>query len=435
VGWGDAATMSVERAGWRTLDARVRIVVLSDALIWLSLMAGFVVLPWWVAREGGAADLAVWAIVRSLVGLFAMPMLSPLADRYRARPLIIVAMTIYTATAIGMAVLAHAEQYHFGLLLVLRAVSVAAVSLVQPAMNKLLTDLAPDGRLTDVLSMQQGVQSTGRLIGPALGGAMLVVGIAAALWLHAVLLVGATVLAIRLSDAPRHAASTTRWWPDLRAGLRAIWRVPLERHWNIVNFVSWAFLFPALTMLLPLRLQALGLSGVWLGLCEAGAAFGIIVGAFGLSRWSIDRFGRYATRVVFAVTQGVALAGVGWAEHPVVLVVLFALSGLSTSAMGLVGLTHRSLARPDAFRARMFAGSMAVTQLAASIGPALAGLSLAHADVSVVYIVFGLLGGITSLALMLVPGFRAFMRASEAQAKDWYARHHPQAFEDLPAKP
>jgi hypothetical protein len=102
--------------------------------------------------------------------------------------------------------------------------------------------------------------------------------------------------------------------------------------------------------------------------------------------------------------------------------------------MSLVGLTHRSLARPDAFRARMFAGSLAVTHLAASIGPALAGLSLAHADVSAVYVAFGLLGGITSLALMLVPGFRAFMHASELQAKDWYARHHPEAFEDEPAK-
>jgi MFS family permease len=427
--------MSDARAGWRTLDARVRIVVLSDALIWLSLMAGFVVLPWWVAREGGAADLAVWAIVRSVVGLLAMPMLSPLADRYRARPLIIGAMAIYTATAIGMAVLAQADHYHFGVLLALRAVSVAAVAVVNPAMNKLLTDLAPDGRLTDVLSAQQGVQSVGRLIGPALGGAMLVVGVAAALWLHAVLLVLATVLAMRLSDAgPRHAPPAARWWPELRAGLRAIWRVPLERHWNIVNFVSWAFLFPALTMLLPLRLQSLGLPGLWLGLCEAGAGFGVIVGAFAISRWSIDRFGRYATRVVFAVIQGLALAAVGWAERPVVLVVLFALSGLSTSAMGLVGLTHRTLARPDAFRARMYAGSMAVTHLAASIGPALAGLSLAHADVSMVYMVFGLLGGVTSLALMLVPGFRAFMRASESHAKGWYARHHPQAFEDVPAK-
>jgi hypothetical protein len=65
----------------------------------------------------------------------------------------------------------------------------------------------------------------------------------------------------------------------------------------------------------------------------------------------------------------------------------------------------------------------------------LAGLSLTHADVSVVYMVFGLLGGVTSLALMLVPGFRAFMRAGESHAKGWYARHHPQAFEDVPAKP
>jgi hypothetical protein len=47
-----------------------------------------------------------------------------------------------------------------------------------------------------------------------------------------------------------------------------------------------------------------------------------------------------------------------------------------------------------------------------------------------VYVAFGALGGFTSLALMAVPGFRAFMRASESEANGWYARHHPEAFGD-----
>jgi MFS family permease len=418
-----------QRTTWRTLDARVRILIICDALIWLSLMAGFVVLPWWVAREGGAADLALWSIVRSAVALLAMPLLSPLADRYAARPLILAAMAIYTAAAIGMAWLASAGRYDLVALLVLRAVSVGAVGIIQPAINKMVTHLAPAGRLSEVLALQQAVQSMGRLIGPAVGGAMLVLGIAPALWLHAALLVLAMTITLRLSRvAPLRGHADAHWWRELRAGLRAIWQVPLERHWNLVNFVSWAFLFPALTMLLPLRLQEVGLPGLWLGLCEAGAAVGTLVGAFGLSRWCIDRFGRYATRVVFAVTQGLALAAVGLVEQPLLLVALFALSGLSTSAMALVGLTHRSLARPDAFRARMFAGSMTVTHLAATLGPAVAGVALLQWSVALVYVAFGLIGGVTSLALMAVPGFRAFMRASESEATDWYARHHPEAF-------
>jgi MFS family permease len=422
----------------RTLPRAARLIIVSDALIWLSLMAGFVVLPWWVAREGGVGDLALWSIVRAAVGLVAMPLLSPLADREHGRRLIVAALVIYTVAAVAMAALASAGAYHFWTLITLRAISVAALAVVHPAMNRLMIDAAPSGRLTDLLSAQQGVQSVGRLIGPALGGAMLLVGIAAALWLHAMLLVVATLLALRLpadAAAPAHAqAAQARWWPDLVVGLRAIWRVPLERHWNLVNFVSWLFLFPALTMLLPLRLQALEVPGLWLGLCEAGAAVGTIVGAFGISRWSIDRYGRYATRVLFALLQGFALAAVGLVAQPVALVALFALSGLSTSAMSLVGLTHRSLARPETLRGRMFAGSMAVTNLAAALGPAVAGAALIHWDVAWVYVAFGALGGLTSLALMAVPGFRAFMRASESEAEGWYARHHPEAFGDAPAR-
>jgi MFS family permease len=423
----------------RSLPRAARLIIVSDALTWLSLMAGFVVLPWWVAREGGVGDLALWSIVRAGVGLVAMPLLSPLADRERGRRLIVAALVVYTVTAIAMAWLASVERYHFGALITLRAIAVADLAVVHPAMNRMLLDAAPAGRLTEVLSAQQGVQSVGRLIGPALGGAMLVVGIAAALWLHALLLVLATALALRLPAddmaAQRAQAAKARWWPDLMVGLRAIWHVPLERHWNLVNFVSWLFLFPALTMLLPLRLQALGLPGLWLGLCEAGAAIGTIVGAFGISRWSIERHGRYATRIVFALTQGLALAAVGLVAQPVALVALFALSGLSTSAMSLVGLTHRSLARPEALRGRMFAGSMMVTHLAATLGPAVAGAALVHWNVALVYVAFGVLGGLSSLALMAVPGFRAFMRASESQAEGWYARHHPEAFGESPTRP
>ena len=423
-------------ASVRALDAPLRAMIASDALSVLSLMAGFVVLPWWVVRDGGAGDLTVWAVALSAVSLIAMPLLSPLADLHRGRRLILGALALCTASSIALAVLASAGHYQFGLMLALRAVSVVALAVFQPATNRLMTELAPAGQLGHVVSLQQGAQSIGRLIGPALGGAMLTLGVAPALWLHALLLVAATLLASRLPDQRREVEpARRRWWFEFRAGLQAIWRVPLERHWNIVNFVSWVFLFPALTMLLPLRVRSLGLPGLWLGLCEAGMSLGLLAGALGLSRWSIDRFGRYATRVVFAMLQGFALAGVGAVRHPVALVALFALSGLSTSALSLIGLTHRSLARPEAFRARMFAGSLTMTHLAATLGPAVAGAALLQWDVSLVYVAFGALGGLTSLAMMAVPGFRAFMRASEGEANGWYARHHPEAFAAPAAKP
>jgi hypothetical protein len=188
------------------------------------------------------------------------------------------------------------------------------------------------------------------------------------------------------------------------------------------------FLFPSLTMLVPLKVQSLGLSALWLGLCEAGVALGMLAGSLGVSEWLVARRGRYATRVGGAVLQGASLAMVGFTSHAWVLVAGFFVVGLTNSAMTLVGLTHRTLARPLEFRARMFAGSAMTAHIAGSLGPALAGLALAHAPVAQVYTVFGLLSGLAALALAFVPGFKAFMALPPEQVEGWYGREFPQAF-------
>ncbi len=45
----------------------------------------------------------------------------------------------------------------------------------------------------------------------------------------------------------------------------------------------------------------------------------------------------------------------------------FFLTGLGSSVTALVGLTHRTLARPPAFRGRMAAAGLTVTQVASTI--------------------------------------------------------------------
>jgi MFS family permease len=405
----------------------------SDGLMLLSLMVGQVAVPWWIAQSGGAADLAVYGVVLSVVSFIAMPLLSPLGDRYPKRWLIAGALAAYALAACGTAALASWGHYALGALIALQSVPMLAMAVLSPASASMVAELVPATQLTRAIGVQQSAQSMGRLIGPAIGGTVLAAaGTAAALWLNGVLLVGAAALATRLPSqaAPSHDRAQRRWWPDLRAGLKANWAIPLERGWILVNFLSWIFLFPALAMLVPLKVQSLGLSAAWLGACEAALSLGMLVGSLGASEWWIRRQGRYATRITSAVVQGIALAVAGWTTWPWLLVPAFAVAGFTNSAATLVGLTHRMLARPVAFRARMSAGAMMTSQVAGTLGPALAGIALAHWPVSTVYGVFALLGGFGALGLTLIPGFREFMALDHDAVNGWYQRMHPQAFED-----
>ena len=92
------------------------------------------------------------------------------------------------------------------------------------------------------------------------------------------------------------------------------------------------------------------------------------------------------------------------------------------------------LARPLAFRARMAAGTIMTAQMAATLGPALAGLALTHWPVHTVHAAFGVLGAIASLGLAVVPGFRAFMALDAAEVEGWYGRAYPAAFDSSTAQ-
>ncbi len=130
-----------------------------------------------------------------------------------------------------------------------------------------------------------------------------------------------------------------------------------------------------------------------------------------------------------SAASGEAFAVAGWTTDRRVLVAMFALAGICNAAMTLVGKTHRMLARPLAFRARMSSAAIMTTQVSQTLGPAIAGVALAHASVRAVYLGFGLAAIVSALGFFLIPGFRAFMALEHDEVDNWYGRTYPKAFE------
>jgi MFS family permease len=422
-----------------TIGTAFRWLLWSDALTLLALMVGQVALPWWIASCGGAHDLAIYGVATAAMSFVAMPLLSPLADRHAKRSLITAGLLLAALAAVVLAGVASTASYRLGVVIAIQVVGVLAGALITPATNSIATELVAPQALARALGRQQGAQATGRLIGPAIaGGVLAAAGTGAALWLNAALLLAAAAHATRLprpaADAAAAAAEAPRrrWATEFRVGLRANWAIPIERGWVLVNFISAIFLMPAITMLVPLKVQSLGLSARWLGGCEAALSLGLLAGALWIAPLWVRVQGRFATRVTAAVVIGLALALAGLTTRPTVLVSMFCVVGLASAATTLVGKTHRMLARPLAFRARMSAGAVTTIQVAQTLGPALAGVALAHASVSRVYVSFGLLGAFASLGFTAVPGFRAFMALDHHEVENWYGRQYPHVFATEP---
>ena len=406
--------------------------LLVDALVMVSELTLGVILPWWITSRGGAGAVALYSAALAVAMLVAMPLASPFGDRWGKARQIQWGTTVLGAIAAAYVLLAATDTFSLATLVGLGFVHVGARAFVAPASEVIVTELVPPAHLPDGIRVRKAAHAISAIAGPlAAGLALATLGVAGALCVYGALVGLACVAALRL---PRPAAQTARhagvrdWWDELVVGMAAKWRVPLERGWTLVNFVMWIFQGPAVGMLIPIKVHALGLSGDWLGIAMSALAAGVLLGSLTGADFLVARLGRYRVRILVGVLEGLALALVGLAAAPWLMVAALVAAGFCNACLGLIGATHRALAVPRAFRSRMVAAQATATQLAGAIGPLLVGVALARWNVDVVYTAFGLAMAPILLGFTLVPRFKEFLTMEHGQIVDWYAREYPEVF-------
>lgn len=420
-------------SSWRDLFRQspgLTALLATDALATLAELAAAVVVPWWITTLGGTSAIAAYGIALAVATLVVVPAVSPFGDRFCKATQMRNGLAGLAAVSFA---LAWCSTRPFALLPVIAFVlaKVLARAFVEPSQSTILPELVPPSRLPQAIRLQKTCRAVGGVLGPILAGALLgLAGVPQAMATCAMLTLLAAAAAVLI---PRRLAEERNlrwrvWWQDLRIGARAKWGVPMERGWTIVNFVVWIFQGPAVGILIPIKVRALGLTGDWLGLSLGALSVGVLVGSFIGSSLLVRRFGRYRVRIGLGCLEGVCLALVGFATSPYAMAAGLVLAGFCNASMALVGATHRALAIPKSYRVRMLASGSVSTQVAGAIGPALAGAALAHWSVPVVYATFGALMSVSVLGFLFVPRFKEFLSLEHEHIEDWYARHYPHVF-------
>jgi MFS family permease len=410
----------------------LRAVLLTDFLVLLAELGAVVILPWWITSSGGAGALVAYGVTLAVATFIAMPVVSPFGDQLCKGRQISWGLGCLCLVAATQAGLSFAGVFSLGALMALAVVQVLAASFVNPARDAVLTELMPHTQLPVAIRLRKTTQAVSGIFGPLLAGAAVAsVGVSGALCVHGGLLAAAMVVASSIPRATGRAPQgrgVAVWWRDLRAGLAAKWLVPMERGWTLVNFSVWIFQGPAVGLLIPIKVHALGLQGHWLGLCLGALSLGVLFGSVFGSQWMVDHFGRYRVRVGLGVVEGMALAAVGLAGSPYLMLAALAIAGFCNASLALVGATHRALAIPREYRVRMFAAGAMTTQVASAIGPALVGMALARYSVAAVYAAWGVLMAACVLGFLAVPRLKEFLTLGHHEVADWYRLQYPAVF-------
>lgn len=322
----------------------------------------------WVARV--ATSWAVYEITRSTVqlGLVAFVSLAPtvvlspfagvLADRWDRRRTLVATQAVFMLLAGVLAVLAFAGTLEVAHLYVVNLLTGIVVALDTPTRQSFVTDMVEDrAALPSAIALNSSLFNGSRLVGPAIGGALLAAGGVA--WCFAIdavsfVAVIGSLLAMRL---PRHAAAPPHaqgMRGAMAEGLAFVRGSPVIRALLLLIALVGTFGTPYSTLMPAFATEQLGAgAGAYGAMTTAGGVGALAATVLLARRRSVVGLGRWieAALVVFGVTLA-ALAAVRtlWLALPILAVLGGALVLASASANTIL-----QTIVPDALRGRVLA--------------------------------------------------------------------------------
>jgi len=275
------------------------------------------------------------------------------ADRYDRRRVLVLCYTLTTLTAIGLLACAWtrtAEVWIVYLLVFLFGVSRA---FGHPANTALLPNLVPPGELGPAIAWGSSVWQTATIIGPAVGGALYVLG-EPVVFSAAVLLFSlstAFFAAVRYRGTPVAMGKTS--WNTLLAGIGFIRSRPAI--FGAISLDLFAVLLGGATALLPIYARdILEVGPAGLGLLRSMPAVGALGMALYLAWRPLQR--RAGLRMFQAVALfGVATIGFGLSTNVALSMACLVVLGAADMVSVVIRQTLVQVETPDAMRGRVAA--------------------------------------------------------------------------------
>lgn len=335
-----------------------------------------------------------------------------IADRF---PRIVVLQAAHTVTALTQgiaAALVISGQASVPALAVLEGINGAAAAFATPAMAGIVPLVVNRGSLQEANALLSFARGTLRILGPALGGALVVTaGPGWALAGDALAYALAVVALTRVRLAPERPADRTGFVAELRAG----WTEFVSRQWVWVIVATFGVLnaigvgvVGVVGPLIATRTDGLGESG-W-GLVLAADAVGSVVMTLILLRRRIERpllVGQLATTLM---APSMVLLGVAPAVGP--LAATFFLGGLAVSFFSVAWDTALQEHVPQQLLSRVSAYDSLGSFLAIPVGTFAFGLLATRFPPGQVAIVGGIAYAVIAAVALLSPDVRSLRRTT-----------------------
>ncbi len=293
--------------------------------------------------------------LRALPFLITGPMAGVAADRMDRRKLLIATQWVLIVTAIVFGALVASPYLHVWHLFAFTLVTGVAWTITEPVRMSLIPSSVPKDELANAVAINSGGFNMMKVIGPALGGALIAwAGAAENFFVQGVAYAGVLLMIYKMHVPPQRAqAKETSALANLKEGFAYVWSTPAVLALMTLAYVPRVFAVPYQTLMPVFQKDVLKIGPEGLGLLMAAPGVGAVIAILTIASLGnrIKRQGRFLVASIIVLGSGIMLfSQITWfplALVTLVVVGMFQMFFLASTA------TMLQMIVPDELRGRV----------------------------------------------------------------------------------
>ncbi len=247
---------------------------------------------------GNAMLLGALNGLRALPFLITGPMAGVAADRMDRRKLLLRTQWVLVATALLFGLLVWSPFLHVWHIFVFTLITGVAWTITEPVRMSMIPNVVPKADLANAIALNSGGFNLMKVLGPALGGALIAwFGAAENFFVQAVAYSGVLAM-IYWMHIPPHRSSATKSataYANLKEGFAYVWHTPAVLALMALAYVPRVFAVPYQTLMPVFQKDVLKIGPEGLGLLMAAPGVGAVIAVLTLASIGnrIKRQGRF----------------------------------------------------------------------------------------------------------------------------------------------
>ena len=328
---------------------------------WLALNMQITARSWLILRltDDSPFLLSIMTLAFALPMTFFSPITGALADRFSRKKLITISQFSNAVVIIVLAILDYSGLVQYWHVVLIAFCNGSLMSLNMPSRQAMISDLVPENKLMNAISLSNTSNNLSRAFGPAIAGILIILIDTSGTFIAVsfTFLMSALIISMITYEKTKRNEQSKSFANDIKAGMKYAFSNVEIRILFILMFISVMFGFPYFVLIPAWAKEVLGINADGLGYLLMSIGIGATVGTFGLA--SLGKNSKKGQILIFfGLLWGLSLATFAQTnEYSIALILLFFI-GLSSAAFMSLTMTLIQIKSATEFRGRTMSLAM-----------------------------------------------------------------------------